>query len=82
GEMPYHMGEIDRQLAQCDLFIAVGTSGQVYPAAGFVREAVAAGAHTIEVNRESSGIAGWFAEQRLGLAGQVMPDLVETLLAR
>jgi len=81
GEMPYHMAEIDGQLARCDLFIAVGTSGQVYPAAGFVREAVAAGAHAIEVNRESSGVTQWFPEQRLGAAGEVMPLLVEALLA-
>ena len=54
GEMPYRMEEIYAALARCDLFVSIGTSGTVYPAAGFVAEARAAGAHTVELNLEPS----------------------------
>ncbi len=82
GEMPYHMDAIQRHLSEADIFAAIGTSGQVYPAAAFVHEAAAAGAHTVELNLEPSEISAAFAERRLGPATQVVPDWVETLLAR
>ena len=81
GEIPYHMEEIEHSLQTCDLFIAVGTSGVVYPAAGFVRSALLAGAMTVEVNREVSGVTGNFHQQRRGLATEQVRDLVEELLA-
>src|SRR5690606_30025132 len=64
GEMPLHMDAIYAALASCDLFAAVGTSGNVYPAAGFVAVAAAAGAHTVELNLEPSEVASRFAEAR------------------
>jgi NAD-dependent deacetylase len=79
GEMPYHMDRIAAALADCDLFVSIGTSGNVYPAAGFVREARAAGAHTVELNLEPSEGASLFAEQRYGKASQVVPDYVAFL---
>ena len=80
GEMPYHMEVIGAQLARCDLFVAVGTSGVVYPAAGFVREARAAGALTVEINRELSEVTGCFHQQRRGPATREVAALVEELL--
>ena len=81
GEMPYHMAEIDAHLAECDLFIAVGTSGLVYPAAGFVRQARLQGATTVEINREVSEVTGLFHHQRQGLATVEVAALAEQLLA-
>ncbi len=81
GEMPYAMDLIERQLARCDLFVAIGTSGTVYPAAGFVQQARAYGALTIELNREPSDISGVFDQQRIGLAGATVGALVAELLA-
>lgn len=80
GEMPLEMDRIYRALHACDLFVAIGTSGNVYPAAGFVQEALAAGAHTIEVNLEPSRIHSLFGEQRAGLASEQVPVLVSALL--
>jgi NAD-dependent deacetylase len=80
GEMPYHMQEIGQQLSRCDLFVAVGTSGVVYPAAGFVREAHAHGALTVEVNKETSEVTGLFHRQRQGAATREVTALVEELL--
>ncbi len=80
GEVPYHMDTIGAQLARCDLFIAVGTSGVVYPAAGFVREARMNGALTVEVNKEISEVTGLFHEQRQGAATVEVAALVEELL--
>ncbi len=81
GEMPYHLEEIDAQLADCDLFIAVGTSGVVYPAAGFVRQARLHGATTLEINREVSEVTGLFHHQRQGLATVEVAALAERLLS-
>jgi NAD-dependent deacetylase len=81
GEVPYHMELIGQQLSRCDLFIAVGTSGVVYPAAGFVREARLAGALTVEVNRELTEVTGYFDQQRQGAATGEVQSLVEELLA-
>lgn len=82
GEMPYQMERIQAALGGCDLFISIGTSGNVYPAAGFVREARAAGARTVELNLEPSQGAAHFDEAEHGPATKVVPDFVERLLSR
>jgi NAD-dependent deacetylase len=80
GEMPYHMEAIAAHLGAADLFISIGTSGNVYPAAGFVAEARAHGAHTVELNLEPSDGASFFAEAIHGQATEIVPLYVETLL--
>jgi NAD-dependent protein deacetylase/lipoamidase len=80
GEMPYRMEEIHAALGTCDLFISVGTSGNVYPAAGFVAGARAAGAHTVELNLEPSEGISMFAEAVHGKATEVVPAYVARLL--
>jgi NAD-dependent deacetylase len=80
GEMPREMERIYLALSACDLFISIGTSGSVYPAAGFVAEARAGGAHTVELNLEPSDGANLFAEAIYGPAGEVVPAFVEQLL--
>jgi NAD-dependent deacetylase len=82
GEMPLELAAIDEALAACDLFIAIGTSGQVYPAAGFVEEVRRHGrAHTVELNLEPSAVDSLFAERRRGPASEVVPRYVHELLA-
>ncbi|MCG3725597.1 Sir2 family NAD+-dependent deacetylase [Vibrio cincinnatiensis] len=81
GEMPLRMGEIYSALEQADLFISIGTSGVVYPAAGFVHDAKMHGAHTIEINLEPSAVESEFAEKRYGKASVEVPRLVQELLA-
>ncbi len=81
GEMPLGMERIYSALDVCDLFISIGTSGNVYPAAGFVSAARSAGARTIELNLEPSLGQSLFHEARYGPATQVVPDFVATLLA-
>jgi len=80
GEMPLFMDEIYRLLSQCALFISIGTSGNVYPAAGFVQEARAAGARTIELNLEPSEGATFFHEARYGPATELIPNFVDEIL--
>ena len=80
GEMPYAMNSIYAHLASADIFAAIGTSGQVYPAAGFVQDARAQGAHTVELNLDASDMAPVFAEHRQGPATQIVPDWVEDIL--
>jgi NAD-dependent deacetylase len=80
GEMPYHMERIGELLADVDLFISIGTSGNVYPAAGFVAEARANGAHTVELNLEPSEGRSHFTEAIHGPATVVVPAYVERLL--
>jgi NAD-dependent deacetylase len=80
GEMPYRMDEIYRALGSCDLFISIGTSGTVYPAANFVLEATASGAHTVELNLEPSERYGGFHEAIHGPATEVVPAYVNRLL--
>lgn len=81
GEMPFEMDRIESLLVACDLFISIGTSGSVYPAAGFVSLVRSVGvAHTIEVNLEPSAGASYFAETRHGEAGTLVPQLVNELL--
>jgi NAD-dependent deacetylase len=81
GEMPYQMDVIERALTSCDLFISIGTSGNVYPAAGFVELARRSGAHTIELNLEPSEGARMFDEARHGKATEIVPAFVDELLA-
>lgn len=81
GEMPFYMEEIERQLRQCDLFISIGTSGNVYPAAGFVETALRHGAHTVELNLEPSLGESLFAEQHYGLATRIVPSYFARVLA-
>lgn len=81
GEMPYHMDRIERALAAADLFVSIGTSGAVYPAAGFVRTAAYHGARTLELNLERSAGSGWFDDTRLGSASELVPAWVDGLLA-
>jgi NAD-dependent deacetylase len=80
GEMPYAMDAIERALARADLFVSIGTSGAVYPAAGFVQTARYQGADTLELNLDPSEGSSWFAESRLGPAGSLVPAWVEGLL--
>ncbi len=80
GEMPYRMDEIYHALTQADLFVSIGTSGAVYPAAGFVREARQSGALTLELNMEPSQGSYWFAEARHGPATRLVPEWVEEVL--
>ena len=81
GEMPYHMDAIGAALDKADLFVSVGTSGNVYPAAGFAAEARAAGAHTVELNLEPSEGASLFHERYHGPASVIVPAFVERVLA-
>lgn len=81
GEMPYRMDEIYGALRQADLFVSIGTSGAVYPAAGFVQDARELGARTLELNLEPSQGSRWFTEARYGPASQIVPQWVEELLA-
>lgn len=80
GEMPYQMERIYSALHACDLFVSIGTSGAVYPAAGFVQEAAAAGARTLELNLEPSEGSHLFTESRHGPAGQLVPQWVDEIL--
>ncbi|HTM82777.1 NAD-dependent deacylase [Asticcacaulis sp.] len=81
GEMPLEMDRVERALEACDLFLSIGTSGNVYPAAGFVSAAKHAGAHTVELNLEPSLGHSLFDEKILGPATQVVPDYIERLLS-
>jgi NAD-dependent deacetylase len=82
GEIPFGMESIYQQLARCDLFIAIGTSASVYPAAGFVQEARRYGqARCVELNLEPSQASDLFHETRHGPASAVVPEFVAELLA-
>jgi NAD-dependent deacetylase len=80
GEMPYQMDRIFAAIARADLFVSIGTSGAVYPAAGFVQQAKSAGARTLELNLERSQGSHWFDESRLGAASALVPAWVEEML--
>lgn len=80
GEMPYQMDAIDAAISRADLFVSIGTSGAVYPAAGFVRTARYHGADTLELNLDRSEGSAWFGESRLGPAGTLVPEWVDSLL--
>jgi NAD-dependent deacetylase len=79
--MPYEMDRIDEALRKCDLFVSIGTSGAVYPAAGFVQTARHCGAATLEINLEPSLGTFLFDESRTGSAGELVPDWVDEILA-
>jgi NAD-dependent deacetylase len=80
GEMPMHLDEVYAALGACGLFLSIGTSGNVYPASGFVGEARAAGARTVELNLEPSEGYSLFDEAIHGRAGEIVPAFVERLL--
>ena len=80
GELPYHMERIVAALSEAELFVAIGTSGSVYPAAGFVAEARARGIPTLEINLTPSDTAGAFDAVRLGPATEVVPAWVAQVL--
>lgn len=80
GEMPYEMERIDEALRECDLFVSIGTSGAVYPAAGFVQTARYVGAHCVELNLDPSQGSLFFHETRLGRAADIVPPWVQELL--
>jgi len=82
GEMPMEMERINAALRDCDLFISIGTSGNVYPAAGFVAAVQRTGAHTVELNLEPSQGAPLFAEAHYGAATHIVPHYVDAVLAR
>lgn len=79
GEMPYHMDLIEARLGQCDLFVSIGTSGAVYPAAGFVQRARAMNSQTLELNLEPSQGSHHFHESQLGPATQIVPTWVHAI---
>ena len=81
GEMPYRMDEIYAAIRTCDLFVSIGTSGAVYPAAGLVRGARDLGAQTLELNLEPSKGSSWFHDSRMGSATQLVPAWVEEVLS-
>ena len=81
GEMPYRMDDIFGALREADLFVSIGTSGAVYPAAGFVQNARQLGARTLELNLERSQGSHFFDETRLGPAGQIVPEWVGEMLS-
>lgn len=80
GEIPYYMNEIERALQNCAVFAAIGTSGQVYPAAGFVSLAKMYGARCVEINLERSAVAGQFDQGFYGAATQQVPLWVEQII--
>jgi NAD-dependent deacetylase len=80
GEVPLGMDEIVEALEEADLFVSVGTSGAVYPAAGFVQVAAAGGARTLELNLVPSEVTALFDEARHGPAGSLVPEWVKELI--
>ncbi|WP_193607928.1 NAD-dependent deacylase [Nocardioides lijunqiniae] len=80
GEIPYEMDRISDRLAEADLFVSIGTSGAVYPAAGFVQAAASYGARTLELNLQPSEGTDWFHESRHGPAGVLVPAWVDEVL--
>ncbi|GGE21398.1 NAD-dependent protein deacylase [Polymorphobacter glacialis] len=80
GEMPYHMDIIEAAIDACDLFVSIGTSGAVYPAAGFVDHARSCGARTLELNLDRSAGTPMFGEVRHGPAGALVPEFVAEML--
>lgn len=79
-EMPLFMDDIERALASCRLFVSIGTSGNVYPAAGFAAHARNAGAEVMEINLEPSREDRTFHHGRYGRAGAIVPAWVEEIL--
>lgn len=82
GEMPFGMERIEEAVRSCDLFVSIGTSGAVYPAAGFVQTARYCGARTLEMNLEPSLGSFLFDESRTGRASRLVPKWVDEILAQ
>ncbi|PCI49338.1 MAG: NAD-dependent protein deacylase [Alphaproteobacteria bacterium] len=80
GEIPFHIEQINIRLAQCDLFISIGTSGNVYPAAGFVQAAQDFGAETVELNLEPTDSRNLFSVAHYGKATEIVPEYVADLI--
>jgi NAD-dependent deacetylase len=80
GEIPLYMDEIEQAISQCDVFLSIGTSGVVYPAAGFVQLAQYAGARTIEINLEAAANQSAFDTHIYGAASQMVPHWVQAFL--
>ena len=80
GEMPYRMDTIETTILNCDLFVSIGTSGAVYPAAGYVQMARGLNKQTLELNLEKSEGSYFFHESRLGKAGTLVPEWVDEVL--
>lgn len=81
GEMPLYMDKIEQALSQCDLFVAIGTSANVYPAAGFSQTAKHYGAHTVELNLEPSATGSLFDEQHYGPATELVPAFFKAFIS-
>jgi NAD-dependent deacetylase len=81
GELPYELDRIENAVVACDVFASVGTSGAVYPAAGYVALADAFRARTIELNLEPTDAAVPFDEARIGPATEVVPAWVDEILS-
>ncbi|ROR97958.1 NAD-dependent deacetylase [Sinobacterium caligoides] len=81
GEMPLGMSKIEQAIQRCDHFVAIGTSGHVYPAAGFVAEANSSGAHSLEINLEPSLVNSAFQQTLIGKASVRVPEWVEQQLS-
>ncbi len=81
GEMPYEMERIEEALSQADIFVSIGTSGAVYPAAGYVQTARYYGAETLELNLEPSAGSSLFEDSRMGAASVLVPEWVDEVLA-
>ena len=77
GEIPFHMDLIQDEIDRCTLFISIGTSGQVYPAAGFAGMARGVGAHTVQLNLEDTG--GMFDETITGKASEIVPEFLNSI---
>lgn len=80
GEIPYHMETIRQALTQSAIFVAIGTSGAVYPAAGFVQEAIFNGIETLEINLEKTQSSSLFHRSSFGKATQSVSDWVQAVL--
>ncbi|WP_265530135.1 NAD-dependent deacylase [Sphingomicrobium marinum] len=80
GELPYEMERIEQALMRADLFVSIGTSGAVYPAAGFVQSAKYRGAYCVELNLDPSQGSIFFDESRMGPASELVPAFVDELL--
>ena len=81
GEMPYELDRIENAVVACDVFVSIGTSGAVYPAAGYVALAAAFGARTVELNLEPSDAAVPFDEARVGRATEIVPVWVDEIVS-
>jgi len=81
GELPYDLDRIENAVVDADVFVSIGTSGAVYPAAGYVALAAAYGARTVELNLEPSDAAVPFDQSRAGRATDIVPAWVDEVLS-